>query len=198
MRELAQAAQRGGDFVEYTFVKPGGGEQPKLSYAERIPGTEYWIGTGVYVDNVETATAALTDRLGSAVRVQVWQAMAGILLVLASVIVPLALYTTRSIVRPIRVARDAAVRVSQGDLDVQLDDASLRERQPDPRDEVAVLLASFRDMIAYLKQIAVAADGVAQGDLSVRVLARSDRDVLAHSMARATRRPMHPAGASAD
>jgi len=41
VRELSRAAAAGGGFVEYVFEKPGSGLQPKISYAEMIPGTNY-------------------------------------------------------------------------------------------------------------------------------------------------------------
>jgi signal transduction histidine kinase len=50
IRELSAAAKKDGGFVEFYWVKPGSkGEQKKLGYVERIPGTEYFIGTGVYL-----------------------------------------------------------------------------------------------------------------------------------------------------
>jgi signal transduction histidine kinase len=50
LRELAAAAKKGGDFVEYYWVKPGqAGDFKKLGYTEAIPGTNYFIGTGVYI-----------------------------------------------------------------------------------------------------------------------------------------------------
>ncbi|MGE4519605.1 MAG: methyl-accepting chemotaxis protein [Desulfobacteraceae bacterium] len=53
VRELRNRAGDGGGFVTYIWPKPGAGEVPKLSYAEMIPGTDYWIGTGLYIDNIE-------------------------------------------------------------------------------------------------------------------------------------------------
>lgn len=51
IRELLRAAQSGGGFVEYWWVKPGAeGERMKIGYVEPIPGTDYFIGTGVYLD----------------------------------------------------------------------------------------------------------------------------------------------------
>jgi len=47
-RELAAAASRGGGFVEFNWVKSGT-EQKKLGYVERIPGTDYFIGSGVHL-----------------------------------------------------------------------------------------------------------------------------------------------------
>ena len=51
IRELAAQAQKGGGFFEYYWVKPGTSsdeEQRKIGYVEPIPGTGYFIGTGVY------------------------------------------------------------------------------------------------------------------------------------------------------
>lgn len=52
MKALEEKAKEGG-FVRYVWEKPGVGDTPKLSYAEMIPGTDFWIGTGVYIDNIE-------------------------------------------------------------------------------------------------------------------------------------------------
>jgi signal transduction histidine kinase len=50
IRELAAAAEKGGDFVEYYWVKPGSaGEQRKIGYVEPIKDTDFFIGTGVYL-----------------------------------------------------------------------------------------------------------------------------------------------------
>ena len=50
IRELLATAKEGGGFVEYYWVKPGSiGEHKKISYVESIPGTNYFIGTGVYI-----------------------------------------------------------------------------------------------------------------------------------------------------
>jgi signal transduction histidine kinase len=50
IRELLAAAKKGGGFVEYYWAKPGAtGEHKKLGYVESIPGTNYLIGTGVYI-----------------------------------------------------------------------------------------------------------------------------------------------------
>jgi len=50
IRELSAAAKQGGGFVEYYWPKAGAkGESRKIGYVEPIPGTAYFIGTGVYV-----------------------------------------------------------------------------------------------------------------------------------------------------
>jgi len=50
IRELSAAARQGGGFVEYYWIKPGeSGEKLKIGYVEPIPGTVFFIGTGVYI-----------------------------------------------------------------------------------------------------------------------------------------------------
>jgi signal transduction histidine kinase len=50
IRNLRDAAKKGGGFVEFYWVKPGSKEQSKkLGYVEPIPGTNYFIGSGVYL-----------------------------------------------------------------------------------------------------------------------------------------------------
>jgi signal transduction histidine kinase len=51
IRLLSAAARLGGGFVEFWWIKPGStGEKRKLGYVEPIPWTNYFIGTGVYME----------------------------------------------------------------------------------------------------------------------------------------------------
>ena len=51
IRELLSAARAGGGYVEFFWIKPGGtGEKKKLGYVEMIPNTNYFIGSGVYLE----------------------------------------------------------------------------------------------------------------------------------------------------
>jgi signal transduction histidine kinase len=50
IRALSEASKKGGGFVDFYWVKPGSKEEfPKLGYVEPIPGTDFFIGTGVYL-----------------------------------------------------------------------------------------------------------------------------------------------------
>jgi len=59
--ELQDQAKAGGGFVEYVWPKPGMGDVPKIGYAEMIPGTNMWIGTGVYLDNIAAYQASMRE-----------------------------------------------------------------------------------------------------------------------------------------
>lgn len=68
IEELVKASKNGGGFVHYSFEKPGAGIQPKLSYATRIPGTDFLVGAGVYIDNVEAAVRGIRGDVSVLVR----------------------------------------------------------------------------------------------------------------------------------
>ena len=72
VQELNALAHNGGGFLEYIWPKPEKGDQPKLSYAMLIPGTDMWIGTGVYLDNVSVEKQAITDDIDKLVSAYTW------------------------------------------------------------------------------------------------------------------------------
>lgn len=96
--ELVDAARRGTGFVEYQFDKPGSGIQPKLGYAQMIPGTEILVGTGIYIDNVEAEAAALLAKLDAEQSRQLRYQIVGAIGLLA-VLMLCAWFITRSITR---------------------------------------------------------------------------------------------------
>ncbi|NDY73529.1 methyl-accepting chemotaxis protein [Desulfobacter hydrogenophilus] len=63
VKDLRNQAKNGGGFVNFIFPKPGAGDTPKLGYAEMIPNTDYWIGTGIYIDNIETTKGVITKEI---------------------------------------------------------------------------------------------------------------------------------------
>lgn len=65
IRAFVEAATAGGGFVQYRFEKPGQGVQPKLSYAAMIPGSDIFVGAGVYIDDVQREREALAAKLNA-------------------------------------------------------------------------------------------------------------------------------------
>jgi methyl-accepting chemotaxis protein len=143
VRELSQRAAAGGGFVEYIFPKPGKGDQPKLAYSEMIPGTKLWIGTGVYIDNIDEAKAAINNTLeGLANKALTWQ-LSAMTAILILVVIPVCIMLIASIVRPLREATGAAQAVAEGNLDVRIEAKG--------RDEVSALQAALNTMVTTLK-----------------------------------------------
>ena len=138
VRELAQQAAAGGGFVDYIFEKPGAGLQPKVSYSQMIPGTNYWIGTGVYADNVEARQENVAGLIGDRIQRSVLEAAIIVLGVFAVVLVPLVVVIIQSILKPIRRLRNVSQSISNGDLAIEF--------EIEGRDEIADLLRMMKSM----------------------------------------------------
>ena len=99
--------------------------------------------------------------------------IAGAIAILAAV--GLAFVLGRGIVGGIRQMLSAAEGISEGDLDQQVDVRS--------QDELGQTAQAFGRMIAYLEDTADAARRIADGDLTVDVQPKSERDVLGNAFA---------------
>jgi methyl-accepting chemotaxis protein len=100
-----------------------------------------------------------------------------VLLVIAIVFGAVIAYLiTRSLTSGARQMLDAAQGIAEGDVDQDIDVRST--------DEIGQTARAFQDMIAYLKDFAGVAQRMAEGDLTVDVQPRSDRDLLGNSFRR--------------
>lgn len=97
----------------------------------------------------------------------------------AGISVLIAVLLANSISRPIREMSVVAQRISKGELDASIEVKS--------KDEVGVLAGAFREMVEYLRQMAHAAETIAEGDLSKDVVPKSEKDVLGNSFKKMTR-----------
>ena len=87
----------------------------------------------------------------------------------------LAIVLTRRISGGTRRILRAAEGISRGDLDQDVESTS--------RDEIGETSRAFQQMVRYLQEMADSVTRVAQGDLTVTVEPRSDRDVLGAAVA---------------
>ena len=160
--------QTGSGFVRFSFQRPGGTTpSPKLAYVERVPEWGWIVGTGVYTDDVDAqlgATLRSTLLLGA---------------VAAIIVGLLVLLLARNVILGVREVSVAAQRIALGDMEQSVTHRST--------DEVGDLAESMRTTIAYVQDVARAVDGLATGDLQTTMEARSEHDVLAHSVIAAQR-----------
>jgi methyl-accepting chemotaxis protein len=89
-------------------------------------------------------------------------------------------FAIRSITRPLGAAVAAADRIAAGDVAVSLTATS--------SDEAGALLASMSTMADSLAQMTAMAERIADGDLTVAVAPRSERDVLGQALKKMTAR----------
>ncbi|MGE5353024.1 MAG: methyl-accepting chemotaxis protein [Acidobacteriota bacterium] len=84
--------------------------------------------------------------------------------------VGLGMFISRIISRPIKQLSDAADKLSAGDIDVNIEATT--------KDEIGILMNSFKKMIENTKEQVEAVDEVSRGNLTIKVKEKSDKDRL--------------------
>ncbi len=88
--DLIDVAKAGGGTYEYLWDKPSTGTvEPKLAYAGAVPDWEWMIGTGIYIDDVDAAVAAVeadvsSDTLRGQIMLTVVLSAIGLIVILAA------------------------------------------------------------------------------------------------------------------
>ena len=154
VRALNEAARKGGGFVEYVYPKPGAGDQPKIGYANMIPGTSMWIGTGVYLDNIATKKKDLQQAISDMTMSYLWGICIAVTIVFLFVFFPFSYILVRSLVVPMAEAVQSSELVASGDLR----DARVSEYN----DETGQLTNALGTMINRLKGIVATAQNSAR------------------------------------
>ncbi|SEL55961.1 methyl-accepting chemotaxis protein [Atopomonas hussainii] len=173
--EMVALAKKSDDgVVDYYWPKPGA-DAPvaKVSYIQHFQPWGWIIGTGVYVDDVETQFAQQAVSLGLATGL--------LLLVIAGLIVLI----SRSITRPLDTVVDALQDIASGRGDLT------RRLNQEGRDEISALAGHFNQFAEKLQTIVRKLAGNA-GDLEVSAgdLAQISRDGQVQSQEQAQRMEM--------
>jgi methyl-accepting chemotaxis protein len=86
-----------------------------------VPGTDYWIATGTYIDDIEKQKAETVGVIDAVVRSDIRNGIIVVVLYAGIVVVPLTLFVLRgSITRPIRGMVDRMRDIAQGEGDLTL------------------------------------------------------------------------------
>ena len=127
VQSLIQCAQSGGGFISYVMPKLEGlRPEPKISYAQGLPGWNWYIGTGVYTDDIVAAVAGFrAEKLADLQR-----NIAGIFLLLLVLVLGSCIFVAR-MARKTRRAFDGFFdffdRASRGEAESSVIGAGFRE-----------------------------------------------------------------------
>lgn len=146
VRELRDKSKEGGGFVEYVWPKPGAGDVPKLSYAEMIPGTDMWIGTGVYLDNIASYKVSMEENLNKQVSANISTMLftTGAIFV---AIISLCLFIVFGLVRALKIMIINFQDIAEGEGDLT------KRIAINSKDEIAELAKWFNIFIEKLQGI---------------------------------------------
>ncbi|NLJ92183.1 MAG: methyl-accepting chemotaxis protein [Aeromonadales bacterium] len=118
VQEYIALSQQGGGYLEYSWPKPDSKQDdPKLAMILPIGGSDWLLGTGFYIDDLQANVAKLEQELATAVNQGLINSglSATLLFVL---IAALALVLVRSIHNPIRQAVITMENIAQGEGDL--------------------------------------------------------------------------------
>ena len=160
IQQLNDLAKRGGGFLEYVWSKPGMGDIAKLSFAQMIPGTSFWVGSGVYLDNIDAYRNEMKDELGQIANGSILNMIVFSVLCFI-VIVAFSFLIIRSIGKVmIQFATGFKKIIDDGDLTVRFEVNS--------QDELGKLLIMFNEFLGKLQGIIknIAKDSIRVKDAS--------------------------------
>jgi len=162
--EFVNVAKGTGEgLVTYLWPKPGSTTAvSKFSYVKLYKPWGWVVGSGLYVDDMQQAMAALR-----------WK-IAGATLLIVVVVLLLAYVVASRISRNIKKIISAAEMLAMGDVEVEVSAES--------EDETGQLARAFQKMTVNISEAAKVAQRLAAGDLDIEFAVKSDKDVLAQSL----------------
>ncbi|WP_213608885.1 methyl-accepting chemotaxis protein [Pseudoalteromonas sp.] len=144
---LLEQAQKGGGSFIYDFKKPNTtGLVEKIGYAAMIPGTNWMIGTGTYMDDIEIELEEYQQTMAEHLseKMTTLTLLSLLLLVLATVT---ALYAANNMVKPIHRMVQSLDDIAKGEGDLT------RRLEIDTHDEIGQLGESFNLFVSKLHSI---------------------------------------------
>ncbi|MGE4268351.1 MAG: methyl-accepting chemotaxis protein [Deferribacterales bacterium] len=147
IRLMIEEAQKGQGYVPYKkFKKSKDAIMPKMSYAAMVPGVNWMVGTGFYVDDIDDVIAEVKAAADARVgRMVIMTAVVSIFAALVSVV--LAGFLLNTVVGNIRLVSSTLKEISTGEGDLT------RQLPVTSADEVGSLSVYFNTFIAKLKEI---------------------------------------------
>ncbi|WP_221800890.1 methyl-accepting chemotaxis protein [Oceanobacter mangrovi] len=137
IQELLKAAQAGGGYVDYRWKNAATGQPaPKLGYAEMLPGWNVMLGTGFWIDGLDSQIQTMDQRVNKSLTEALWGSVTSSAVVLVLIVV-LALLVVGSIIRPLKSAVAAMNDIAGGGGDLT------QRLQMKGRDELAQLAGAF-------------------------------------------------------
>ena len=147
IQELIKAGQSGGDFFAYVYAKPGSASpQPKLSYAAPIKGVDWYIGTGVYIDDIENSTQQYSEKVWEQMNSQFRTAALSAIL-LALITITIMIFVAQKLSQPINAMVETLNDIADGEGDLT------RRLTIDGKDEIAQLGLAFNRFSTKLHAI---------------------------------------------
>jgi methyl-accepting chemotaxis protein len=151
IRELIEAAESGGGFVEYDWENTSGQVNPKLGYADMLSEWGWVVGTGFWTAGLQEQTQVIEGNVDDALAESTASTIIASIIVLL-IIAALALFVVKGITGPLKRALNAMDQIAKGDGDLT------QRLDTDSNDEMSELGQAFNnfadqvsDMVANIR-----------------------------------------------
>ena len=138
IRELIEAAESGGGFVEYDWENTKGQVNPKLGYADMLSEWGWVVGTGFWTAGLQEQTQVIEGNVDDALAKSTASTIIASIIVLL-IIAALALFVVKGITKPLKRALDAMDQIAKGDGDLT------QRLDTDSNDEMSELGQTFNN-----------------------------------------------------
>ena len=138
IRELIEAAESGGGFVEYDWENTKGQVNPKLGYADMLSEWGWVVGTGFWTAGLQEQTQVIEGNVDDALAESAASTIIASIIVLL-IIAALALFVVKGITKPLKRALDAMDQIAKGDGDLT------QRLDTDSNDEMSELGQAFNN-----------------------------------------------------
>ncbi|WP_289118267.1 methyl-accepting chemotaxis protein [uncultured Idiomarina sp.] len=138
IRELIEAAESGGGFVEYDWENTKGQVNPKLGYADMLSEWGWVVGTGFWTSGLQEQTQVIEGNVDDALAESAASTIIASIIVLL-IIAALALFVVKGITKPLKRALDAMDQIAKGDGDLT------QRLDTDSNDEMSELGHAFNN-----------------------------------------------------
>lgn len=188
-----ETSQKGKDLMARAAENLKVGRDANNKIFELVAGNKMKEATDVYLNQARPATTKVQEAFAELVRYQEGQMdsrhkealstynsarslLIGIGLFTVLFGIAVAYTVTRTIAKPLEGIVGLMGRLALGDVNLKAD--------VDAKDEVAVLSGAFNSMVDNIKESAMAAEKLANGDLNIDVTIKSEEDVLGRNVSR--------------
>ncbi len=170
--ERYNLAKNGGGFTYGYYERPGQGKVKKLLYGTMIGDTDYWIGTGTYLDTFKKTEKDVNGVISDTLRATtVRLVLVGSLIFILITIIVFSIQ--RSIVKPISKIIKATDNMSLGMLE------TIKHKT---NDEFKQIINSLNNLVNNLRNTSDFAKDIGKGDFTTEFERASDKDVLGDSL----------------
>lgn len=159
-REMASIAQGGGGFMYTESPKKGQSKEDntqyqKITYLQKVPEHEWYIGTGFFIDDIDEAVAVKKLSFDQTISNIFWQS-AGIAAMLLLLFSALCFFAVRRALAPLFVMNSALMDIAHGRGDLNRKLVIINE------DEVGSCARSFNEFSEKIRSIVVNVSNDAQ------------------------------------